>query len=476
LKLAQLEDVWCFFSGAWYSEECHVIQEAFEACGILLERGAEGDVNIKHQEVKNFLTQNPSVWGADKYIHPFFFTESDAHCGIAKVSVNYIEQSIFQNDDCNIEIDDKTSQILFSDGDYTAQQPFIQYSARFWPEHAKKATSGGIKFDSSFFSHGNIARRNWFRAAWGFTCHLDCKYCPKFQSRLHVAAFFDLEEWAQHLCSLDGWSRRMEKRNTDFLTQLFVAAARESTRVFAILLDHGAERTIMDENVFHFACRTGSTGIVRLLLERNVDVNETTSAIGLLQCLTSAFRLLPGLSGIVQMRRSSDWKDVLFMLFFGEKTTLLHNAVLGGHEEIVEMLLDHKADVNQATIQNGTAAHIAAWKGTPIMLELLKKHGADFTQHTLTGWYPIHCAAVHGNEAAIQWLLSHGASIDSVTAAGETALHIAAQYGLYHTAKLLLDSNAAVDAKTVENLTSLHIVALSGHDNVVMVLLMYNAD
>jgi ankyrin repeat protein len=291
-----------------------------------------------------------------------------------------------------------------------------------------------------------------------------------------VAAFFDLKEWAQYLCSEEGWVQKMEKRNSDLMTPLFVAAARESTRVFAILLDHGAERTIMDENVFHFACRVGSRAIVSLLLERGIDVNETTPAIGLLQCLTSAFRLLPGLSGIVSVRRSSEWNDVLFLQFFGEKTTPLHNAVLGGHEDIVRMLLVHEADVNRGTLQNGTAAHIAAWKGTPHMLELLKDYKADFSRPTSTGWYPIHCAAAHGNEATMLWLLNNGASVDSKTADGETALHLTAQYGLDHTAKLLLDSKAVVDAKTVEGLTPLHIAAQSGHDNVVLLLLMYNAD
>jgi len=480
LKLTQLEDVWCFFSGFRYpSSGAHrVIQEAFEACNFLLERGREDDINIKHQEVLKFLTWNPSGHDDNGEINPFYFRESDAHCEITKVSINYIEQSIFQERNCDLEIDNKTGQIILREDGHVClvPRPFIQYSARFWPEHAKEATSATIKFDSPFFNDCNIARQNWFRVAWGIACHTDSKSCPKFQSRLHLAAFFDLEEWAQYLCSLDGWNREIEKRNLDFLTPLFVAAARDNTKVFAVLLDHGAERSIMDENVFHFACRIGSRGIVRLLIERTVDLNETTSAIGVLQCLTSAFRLLPGLSGIVNMRRSSGWKDVLFMQFFGEKTTPLQNAVLGGHEDIVEMLLVHKADVNRATLQNGTAAHIAGWKGTPNILELLEKYGADFRQRTSTGWYPIHCAAAHGNEAGLRWLLTHGAFIDAVTAAGETPLHLVAKHGLDHTAKLLLDSKAAIDIKTIKGFTPLHVAAQSGNDNVVMLLVMYGAD
>jgi ankyrin repeat protein len=76
-----------------------------------------------------------------------------------------------------------------------------------------------------------------------------------------------------------------------------------------------------------------------------------------------------------------------------------------GHRDIVSLLLDHGADVRQATTNNSmTAMHVAALHGHRKIVSLLLKHGADKSVKATTGHRPVDFARQQGHSALVPLL------------------------------------------------------------------------
>jgi ankyrin repeat protein len=73
-------------------------------------------------------------------------------------------------------------------------------------------------------------------------------------------------------------------------------------------------------------------------------------------------------------------------------------------------LLEHGADPNLAWSQHGDAPiHVAAQRWDVAMMELLVQHGADLHQRRSDGRTALTLAELHGNEAVAAWLRAQGA-------------------------------------------------------------------
>jgi ankyrin repeat protein len=93
------------------------------------------------------------------------------------------------------------------------------------------------------------------------------------------------------------------------------------------------------------------------------------------------------------------------------KNTALHAAIAGSHKEIVQLLLEHKADVNirsRGAIRAGyTALHIAAGKGEKDIALMLLDYGADLSARNDNGFTPIEYAKQKGFTELAEWLSNH---------------------------------------------------------------------
>ncbi|XP_033211045.1 ankyrin-3-like [Belonocnema kinseyi] len=144
-----------------------------------------------------------------------------------------------------------------------------------------------------------------------------------------------------------------------------------------------------------------------------------------------------------------------------EDSDSLHTAVKLGNVEIVEKLLNEKADINATNQNKENPLHIAIKHGrSKRIVSLLLKNGCDFNTKDSDGLNPLHLAAHIGNTAFVRILLKHNAPIDDLTnnANRETALHLASRTGHLETIKCLLDKGANINAKTENEigLTVLH--------------------
>ncbi|KAJ9658996.1 hypothetical protein H2198_003425 [Neophaeococcomyces mojaviensis] len=156
--------------------------------------------------------------------------------------------------------------------------------------------------------------------------------------------------------------------------------------------------------------------------------------------------------------------------------TALHEAALRGHEAVVRLLLAHKADVNAKAKHGGTALHGAALGGHEAVVRLLLAHKAGVNAKAKHGGTALHGAAGGGHEAVVRLLLAHKAGVNAKAKHGGTALHGAALGGHEAVVRLLLAHKADVNAKAEDGWTALHGAALGGHEAVVQLLLAHKAD
>lgn len=90
----------------------------------------------------------------------------------------------------------------------------------------------------------------------------------------------------------------------------------------------------------------------------------------------------------------------------------LLTAVVDVGPEVVEILIDHGADVNARNHRGETPLHEAARRGRDTVVEVLLQRGADANARCSGGRTPLHEAACPGSSVGtMQLLLEHGADV-----------------------------------------------------------------
>lgn len=98
---------------------------------------------------------------------------------------------------------------------------------------------------------------------------------------------------------------------------------------------------------------------------------------------------------------------------------------------------------------------MAAQSGDAAVVQLLLEHDADVDAQNIYAKTALHEAAFYGSEAVVRLLLNSDADIDARDNSGRTALHIAIHRG-EKVALLLLERGADVKTPDNRNQTALH--------------------
>ena len=157
-----------------------------------------------------------------------------------------------------------------------------------------------------------------------------------------------------------------------------------------------------NQELVYKAIGSGHAGMVKLLLEKSVDLESKDSA---------------------------GW-------------TGLTIAAQNGHEGVVKLLLEKGADLESKDSNGWTALTVGAGSGHEAVVELLIEKGANLESKDGNGWTALTAAARNGHEAVVKLLIEKGADIELKDGNSWTALIAAARYGHEGVVKLLIEKGA----------------------------------
>ena len=108
--------------------------------------------------------------------------------------------------------------------------------------------------------------------------------------------------------------------------------------------------------------------------------------------------------------------------------TPLVQAAFQNFPELVEVLLEHRADANKEKYDGFTPLMVAAQKGSEQVAKLLLAEGADVNKAAKAGQTPLLLASFHGHKDVVVTLLAAGAD-KTAEFKGWTALSAARHFG-----------------------------------------------
>jgi ankyrin repeat protein len=148
--------------------------------------------------------------------------------------------------------------------------------------------------------------------------------------------------------------------------------------------------------------------------------------------------------------------------------TPLHLATIGGHRDIVELLLNNNANIEFSTPASQTPLHQAVKFNRIKVVDLLIDRGADPNRALA-----LHVATKQNYLDIVRLLISKGVDINYQNDGIDKApLHEAAERGFLEIAEILLASSAKINIKFMKE-TPLHYGSKEGHLSMVK-LLVYN--
>jgi len=254
---------------------------------------------------------------------------------------------------------------------------------------------------------------------------------------------------------------------------LLFAVEKGYVGIAKLLLDNGVECNVSDstgKSAVILAAANGNEAIVTLLLERGANpatrdnYNRTAlhhAAWGgygeTVKTLLNNKHVKPG----PRDRR-------------GESA--LHLAAERAAVEVIQQLLDKRANPNAASDDGQTSLHRAAWGGSYKAVELLCDYGADPLIADKSSNKPWQVGAEKGHEAIVEKLLEQEKSVRDASIAKEKALIFVAQMGYAAIARSLLDKGAEAGDRDERGRTALHWAAERGDMELVKLLMSQGKD
>jgi hypothetical protein len=161
-----------------------------------------------------------------------------------------------------------------------------------------------------------------------------------------------------------------------------------------------------------------------------------------------------------------------------EAVPLYHAARLGIRDLAERLIVEHPEHVNARGGRRETPMHAAVKAGHVNILSLLIEHGADMEDQSrsIFGGTPLHRAVLYGRVQVGQCLLDLGANINARDSSYDTPLTYAAFNGLVEFARMLLERGAVIDAQNKQGRTALHLASDKEKLQAVSLLLEHGAD
>ncbi|XP_028131929.1 uncharacterized protein LOC114327487 [Diabrotica virgifera virgifera] len=156
--------------------------------------------------------------------------------------------------------------------------------------------------------------------------------------------------------------------------------------------------------------------------------------------------------------------------------TLLHWAALKGHSGVAEFLVDKGANVNAKDILGRTPMHLAVTNNYMNITEFLLENGANVDEADKNGSTSLHYAARFGQLESARFLIDEKANMNAADNSGKKPVHVAAENNNKNIIDLLLDKRVSVNDADKDGWTLLHWAASKGNFDIVEYLIGKGAD
>lgn len=341
---------------------------------------------------------------------------------------------------------------------------FRDFLAALPPVHRAAATGNVVKLDE-VLEDGDNDSMNWKvpshslyrydRTGWDFTG------APP----IHFAAYYGHGAAVLYLLSCGA---NIDAKDAAGTTALHAAAWTGNEDLFQMLLKKGADSSILDYDgwsVAIYAMSQGHDNISRLFLE-NSDGNE--------EMLVKTYKLR-------HAAKSGKLDTVLGMLLedqaaygCGETRELflaeaLLGAAEGGHEVLVQRLLESGADPAATDNTGSTALHWAAWGGHTEIGNLMYDEKDDVDKGDCQGEDLASRMRLTSSrhESVMCMLLEEGADINAQNSQGCTPLHWVSGAGSVPMVKFLLDKVANINIVDNSGRTAIDRAKETGDDRLI---------
>ncbi|KAG2632035.1 hypothetical protein PVAP13_2NG057700, partial [Panicum virgatum] len=222
----------------------------------------------------------------------------------------------------------------------------------------------------------------------------------------------------------------------------------------------------LGRNALHLAAGKGHLEVCRFLVEESgLDVNSTASGI-----VGGTLVHLAAVGGHERVLEYLLDRDVDPGVPDANGSTPLHHAAEQGHCEAVRLLLSKGVDVDPVN-HLGTSLHLAAAKDRDQVVKILLEHGADPNKVVNHVYSPLMMACCGHSLKCMQLLVQAGAGVNFISPSGPSILMEAVDNGLTDIVKFLLE--AGVDPNIADEGGKIPIMsaAVQGHRELVEILL-----
>jgi ankyrin repeat protein len=211
---------------------------------------------------------------------------------------------------------------------------------------------------------------------------------------------------------------------------------------------------LSNQKAFFEAIRAGDLAAVKSLVGADASLASTRNDSGVSAFLTAVY-----------MGRG-EIRD--FLLANGAVLELSEAAAVGNLARIRELIENDHAKAGSFSPDGFPLVALAAFLGHQEVVQYLAAHGADIDAAATngSGYNALTGAVTSGHAAIVQWLLEHGANANYRYSAGYSPLLTAAANGRLDIAKLLLAHGADPHATTSDGKSPLSLAKERNHTEV----------